>query len=78
MKFRYGDKIKRIGHDCNTLVKQGEIYTFKDYDFDGRHLHIMEDRTSFGYSIDLFIRVEGKPITNDIEWLDRIQLNFKE
>jgi hypothetical protein len=79
MKLKYGDKIRRIGGDCNTLVREGQVYTFRDYDSDGIHLHIMEDRTSYGYSIGAFELVKNaEPPKNDIEWLDRIQENFKD
>jgi hypothetical protein len=77
-KFKRGDKIRRI-KSAFGICLVGKIYTFKEYNKIQTALFIKEDHYSSGYDIAHFELVESaKPIENDIEWLDRVQANFKE
>jgi hypothetical protein len=88
--FKPGDKVRFVAcHDTDArdMLTVGKIYTVDipcDMVGHGEEwLCIVEDdkhkHNGFGTKYYIFELVEARqPATNDIDWLDRIQLNFRQ
>jgi hypothetical protein len=75
-KFKKGDKIRRI-INVYGICKVGGIYTFDAYNKQGTALYIKENNGN--YDVQYFeLALARKQIESDVEWLDRVQENFKE
>lgn len=90
--FKIGDKVKCITSisERDGGPRVGEVY--KVVSANENHIGVYCPRIMSGhsYSIDIkhgfrpnwgnqcFILIEKPPIKNDIEWLDRVQSNFKD
>lgn len=78
MKFKHGDKIRRINEDYDD-VRVGQIYTFNRYSNENDASECtMIIEYPLGKYVSTNFELVRQPVKNDIEWLDRIQLNFKE
>jgi hypothetical protein len=75
--FKPGDKIVRM-MDSHYDVQVGKVYTFHSY-YGENEIKIIEDMSQCyaAFKFKLVKRIK-EPVTNDIEWLDRVQENFKE
>ena len=73
--FKIGDKVKRVGEDFRQ-VKHGHIYIISQVDYEDKELQLQGMTGNYVFS--KFKKVENleRPKT-ELEWLDRVQQNFK-
>ena len=83
-KFKVGDVVIHKGSrkDGLTLGKEYKVIKVHSPDDDNDYLITLindadEMMEYFNYRFQL-VKKEYKPCVNDIEWLDRVQSNFKE